>query len=441
MNRVAVLGGGVSGLAAAYELRGRLPEASIVVHEASDRFGGKVVTSPFAGRLVDEAADAFLARVPWGLDLCRELGIETTLVSPATSKAYVWWDGELRSLPPGLVLGVPTDLDAVTSTGIIDEPVIAHPADAALAPDDDISVGALVRSQLGDAVFERLVDPLIGGINAGDGDRLSVRAAAPQIAAAAERDRDLVTGLRGAPPAAPGPVFYAPREGMGALTDALVAWLRAQDVELREDSAPSVDEALAGADAVVVALPAYAAADAIAATAPSTASRLATIEYASVALVTMAFGRSEVHRVLDGSGYLVPRTTGLLLSACSWASSKWSHLDDGDTILVRASTGRLGDERFTTMDDDTLVTALLDELATTSAIIGSPREIRVKRWMQSFPQYAPGHLDLVDRIVRQLAEEAPNVVVTGAAFRGLGVPACIRQGREAAVQLVERTGA
>jgi len=145
--------------------------------------------------------------------------------------------------------------------------------------------------------------------------------------------------------------------------------------------------------------------------------------------------------VLDGSGFLVPRTTGLMLSACSWASSKWGHLDVGDTVLVRASTGRLGDERFAAMDDDTLVTTLLDELSMTSAITGAPREIRVKRWMDSFPQYEPGHLDLVDRIERGLAEEAPNVVVTGAALRGLGVPACIRQGREAAVRLVERTGA
>src|SRR5262249_40531203 len=119
MKRVAVIGGGIAGLASAYELRRRLPDASVVVHEASDRFGGKVHTSTFAGRSVDEGADAFLARVPWGLDLCRELGIETTLVSPAASTAYVWWDGALRSLPDGLVLGVPTDLDAVRASGLV----------------------------------------------------------------------------------------------------------------------------------------------------------------------------------------------------------------------------------------------------------------------------------------------------------------------------------
>lgn len=441
MKRVAVIGGGIAGLASAYELRRRLPDASVVVHEASDRFGGKVHTSTFAGRSVDEGADAFLARVPWGLDLCRELGIETTLVSPAASTAYVWWDGALRSLPDGLVLGVPTDLDAVRASGLVDGPLDVHPADSPLDPGADVSVGELVRPQLGDDVFERLVDPLLGGINAGDGDRLSVRAAAPQLAAAAERDRDLVMGLRASPPSGDGPVFYAPARGMGALVDALVDWLRSHGVELRLGSRMLVDEP--GADGVILGLPAHAAGEALARVAPGAADQLGTIDYASVALVTMAFDRSSVHRPLDGSGYLVPRTTGLLMSACSWASSKWAQLaDESDgSVVVRVSSGRIGDERFAALDDDTLVAALLDELAQTSDIDGRPREVRVNRWMRSFPQYAPGHLDLVDRIERRLAAEAPNVVVTGAALRGLGVPACIRQGREAAVELIERAGA
>jgi oxygen-dependent protoporphyrinogen oxidase len=444
MKRVAVVGGGISGLAAAYELRRRLPDAAIVVHEASTRFGGKVATSPLAGRMVDEGADAFLARVPWGLDLCRELGIETTLVSPAESSAYVWWDGALRRLPAGLVLGVPTNLDALRASGIVDGPLSVHPADAPLDPSADVSVGELVRPQFGDAVFERLVDPLLGGINAGDGDRLSVRASAPQLAAAAERDRDLVAALRAAPPAAEGPVFYAPAGGMGALVDALVDWLRAHGVELRLESCVRVEDADGDGDGVIVALPAHAACESLGGAAPVAAHELATIEYASVALVTMAFPRSSVHRALDGSGYLVPRTAGLLMSACSWASSKWAQLAPGgsnDTVLVRVSTGRFGDERFVDLDDDVLVARLLDELAETSDIEGEPVEVRVNRWMRSFPQYEPGHFARVERIERLLAEETPNILVTGAAFRGLGVPACIRQGREAAVQLLERAGA
>ena len=283
---------------------------------------------------------------------------------------------------------------------------------------------------------------MLGGINAGDGDRLSVRAAAPQLAAAAERNRDLVAGLREAPTPEPGPVFYAPVGGMGALVDALAGWLQAHRVDIRlESSADGTPFARGDADAVIVALPAHAASDVIVEIAPAAARDLATIGYSSVALVTLAFDRESVHRPLDGSGFLVPRPTGLLMTAGSWASSKWAHLAHASGgIIVRVSAGRLGDDRFASLSDDALVTQLLEELSMVSDIHGEPREVRVSRWMRSFPQYEPGHLALVDRIERQLAEEAPNVLVTGAAFRGLGVPACIRQGREAATHLIERAG-
>jgi oxygen-dependent protoporphyrinogen oxidase len=430
--RIAVVGGGISGLAAAYELRRLRDDVEVELHERTDRLGGKVRTTPFAGRPVDEAADAFLARVPWGIELCRELGLATELVSPAQQSAYVWWDGALRRLPAGLVLGVPTDLAAVQAAGIVDAPIAATPGAAPLGPDEDIAVGALVRAQLGDAVFERLVDPLLGGINAGDGDRLSVRAAAPQIAAAAQRDRDLVAALRAQPPPAPGPVFYAPRGGMGTIVDALAAWLASHDVSVRiESDVARVDEI--DADAIVLATPAYVAAALLRRGAPDAAVGLDAIAYSSVALVTMSFPTMAVHRPLDGSGFLVPRTAGTLMSACTWTTAKWEHLATADDhVVVRVSTGRFGDERFTAMDDGTLVAALVDELATTSAISGPPDDVRVSRWPRSFPQYEPGHLDRVAAVERALAAAVPNVTLAGAALRGVGVPACIRQGRDAA---------
>ncbi|MEY2430467.1 MAG: protoporphyrinogen/coproporphyrinogen oxidase [Acidimicrobiaceae bacterium] len=435
--RIAVVGGGITGLAAAYELRARVPEAEIVVFEATDRLGGKVATTTFAGRAIDEGADAFLARVPWGLELCRELGIETELVSPAQQSAYVWFDGALRRLPSGLVLGVPTDLDAVAASGIVREQIVVRPAATPLAPDDDIAVGALVRAQLGDAVFERLVDPLLGGINAGDGDRLSLRAAAPQLAAAAERDRDLVAALRGQPPAAPGPVFYAPVGGMGAIIDALVESLTSSGVELRRGT-PVDDLATLDAEKIVVAVPAYRAADLVRGAAPAAASLLDNIAYASVVLVTMAYPAASVTRPLDASGFLVPRTEGLLMTATSWSSSKWAHLSSEASTIVRVSTGRFGDDRATKLDDDALVDALIDEVRATSALEGEPIDVRVNRWSKSFPQYEPGHLDRVSAIERDLATALPHVAVAGAALRGIGVPACIRQGREAARQVLAR---
>ena len=438
MSRYTVVGGGIAGLVAAYQLRALAPDAEIVVLEATDRLGGKVDTTEFAGRAVDAAADAFLARVPWGIDLCRELELEPELVSPAQQSAYVWFDGALRRLPAGLVLGVPTDFDALRASGIVPESVEVHPAGAPLAPDEDVAVGALIRSQLGDAVFERLVDPLLGGINAGDGDRLSVRAAAPQLADAASNDCDLVAALRATQPAAAtGPVFYAPKGGMGAIVDALVGSLTATDVELRRDN-PVDNVTSVDADGVVVAAPAYAASTMLRTAAPKAAELLADIEYASVVLVTLAYSNDALTRPLDASGFLVPRTEGLLMSATSWSSSKWAHLDDGATSLLRVSTGRLGDDRPFALDDDALVDALRPEIEQTSGVRGEPLEVAVHRWPRSFPQYAPGHLDRVDDIERALAAAAPHVVLAGAALRGLGVPACIRQGRDAARALVSR---
>ena len=436
MRRFAVVGGGITGLAAAYELRAQAPDAEIIVSEATDRLGGKLLTTDFAGRAVDAAADAFLGRVPWGLDLCRELGIDTQLVSPAQQSAYVWFDGALRRLPAGLVLGVPTDFDALRASGIVPGFVDVHPSAAPLTPGTDISVGALIREQLGDAVFERLVDPLLGGINAGDGDRLSIRAAAPQLADAAERDRDLVAALRAAQSsAATGPVFYAPVGGMGAIVDALVASLTANGVQLqRETDVPDITSI--DADGVVLAVPAYRAAGIVRTAAPKAAELLGDIDYASVVLVTLAYPNAAKTRLLDASGFLVPRTEGLLMSATSWSSSKWAHLDDGASTIVRVSTGRIGDERAAALDDGALVSLLVAEVEATSGLRGEPAAVDVHRWPRSFPQYAPGHLDRVADIEHALDASLPHVALAGAALRGLGVPACIRQGREAARDLL-----
>ena len=435
--RIAVIGGGVTGLAAAYEARARDADAEIVVHEASDRVGGKLWTTTFAGRAVDEGADAFLARVPWGLDLCRELGLEGTLVSPAQQAAFVWFRGALRRLPPGLVLGVPTDFDALAASGIVDEPVEVRPFPAPLGPAEDLSVGALVRRQLGDAVFERLVDPLRGGINAGDADRLSVRAGAPQLAAAAERDGDLVAALRSQPAAPPGAVFFSPREGMGAIVGALVESLTASGVQLRT-GAPVGRIADLDADVVIVTVPSYEAAELVRDRAPLAADLLDGIEYASVAMVSLAFPASARAEPLDGSGFLVPRGEGLLMTATSWASSKWAHLAEDGTIVLRISAGRHGDDRAAQLDDDALVKALLEEARETSALTGDPCAVRVTRWPRSFPQYEPGHLERVTALELELSRTMPHVVLAGAALRGLGVPACIRQGREAAVDALTR---
>lgn len=451
---VAVVGGGVAGLAAAYDLH----RAGHRVHvlEAAPRMGGKVHTAPFAGVDLDAGPDSVLARVPFAVELFRELGLDEEITPQPPGSAYIYSRGELRRIPEGNVLGVPTDLDALAASGVVSPDAVARAASDLDAPDDrpdgDESVGSLIRRRLGDEILERLVDPLLGGINAGDSDRLSLAAGAPQIAAAARGPHaSLIEALRAQRAAAPAPtgapVFYTLRGGLGRVVDALVGALEGADLRvgtavtgLQRDGGRwrvELGGDVLDVDAVVVAAPAYAAADLLATVAPRAAEGLAAVDYSSVALVAMAFPDEAAGRPLDATGFLVPRVEGLLLTACSWASTKWPHLARPGQFLLRASAGRFGDTRAMEMDDATLVEAMLGELRTAMDLRGEPTEVRVTRWHRSFPQYTPGHLDRVAAIEAALADEAPGVLLAGAAYRGVGIPACINSGRTAARTLLE----
>lgn len=453
MVRLAVVGAGITGLAAAYE--GGRQQLDTVLFEASDRLGGRIQGSNFADRMVDEAADAFLARVPWAVELCDELGLAPQLTEPAVRSAFVWSHGALRRLPASQLLGIPTDLDELARSGIVSADGIARArADlqrVAVAPSDDPSIGAFVRDRLGDEVVDRLVGPLVGGINAGDVDRLSLRGAAAQIAAAADAGDSLIAAAaairaRGAG-LADAPVFHTPIGGMVALIDALEAAIRLI-VDVRTDSPVDrvrrVDRGwVLGDDPepfdhVVIATPAPHAAGLVA-DAAEAAEILAAIDYASVALVTLAFDRRSVDHDLDGSGFLVPAVENRFVTACSFASSKWAHLDSPDTAIFRVSAGRDGDERpATDLADDALLDRVLTDLDDFVGLGTPPREARISRWPGSLPQYRPGHLDRIDDVDASIEATMPGVAVVGAALRGLGIPACIQQGRAAVRRLADR---
>lgn len=441
--KAVVVGGGISGLVAAYRLLDDGIDVTLL--EADDRAGGKILTTPFAGLpAVDCGADAFLARVPDAVELCRELGFGDELISPAAGNAYIWTTGALRPIPTPNFLGVPLDADALRASNIVDDAAVdAIAVDLARDTDDgmpegDESLGSLVRRRLGDQILERLVDPLLGGIYAGDADRLSLHAGAPQIAAAARRDASLVRALRdmqreaaaAAPPGPPKPVFFAPPDGMSRLVRELEQRLGERvrcgspvtSIE-RDGERWRVDGH--DADAVVIATPAFVTAQLLHDIAPRASALAASIDYAGVVLVTFAFERRSVARPLDASGFLVPKTERRLLTACSWSSTKWAHLSLDDRVVMRASAGHYGNERALELDDDALVAAMLDEIGESTGVDGEPIEVRVTRWPRSFPQYTPGHLDRVGEIDAALATEAPGVALVGAAYRGIGIPACV----------------
>jgi oxygen-dependent protoporphyrinogen oxidase len=434
--RVVVVGGGITGLTAAWALRRTPDPPEVVVLEADDRLGGKILGSPFAGLPnVEAGPDMFLARVPWGTELCRDLGIDD-LTSPATGAAYVWWGGALRPLPAGLVLGAPTDPVGLARTRLLTWRGKVRAAAEPLVPRSDPhdSLGRLVRYRFGDEVLERLVDPLVGGINAGDADRLSLTASAPQLADAAGRHRSLLLGLRGTTGrAAAGPAFFTPAAGLGTIVDALAARLpdirlgaAADGIERRGDRWVVSGEEC---DAVVVAVPAFAAAELLTGVAPSAASLAAAIPSSGVVVVTLAVAEDAVPRALDGSGHLVPKPVQRHLTACSWASAKWAHWRVPGRHVLRASLGRFGDDHALDLDDDAVLAATLADLREQLGLRAEPVEVRITRWPRAFPQHLPGHLDRVAALERSLP---PGVVVAGAAYRGIGIPACIRQGREAA---------
>ena len=452
---LAVVGAGISGLAAAWE--GLRQGARVLVLDAAAGPGGKLQTSPFAGIGLDESADAFLARVPEAVELCAELGITSELVTPATGAAYVFHGGDLRRLPPDQLLGVPTDVDALAASGMLSTAGVARARQDLVAPDDrpaggaDESVGDLVRRRLGDEVLDRLVGPLVGSIYAGDCDHLSLQVSAAQLAAARDRDPGDPSLVRAAAAVRAQaietgrPVFLAPAGGMarlvGAITEHLGDDLRTGAPVGRlthERDGWHVEPAGIRADAVVVATPAFATAPLVAPHAPAAAGTLAAIDHASVALIALAVPRTGIVRDLDGSGFLVPRSAGLLTTACSWVSSKWPHLDtDPDVTLLRASVGRDGDDRGRTLDDDALVEGVLADLATTMGLRAAPTDVRISRWPCSFPQPRPGHLGRVAAVEAEISE-VPGLAVTGAWARGVGVPACIRGGRTAVRRVLDR---
>ena len=443
--RVAVVGGGITGLAAAHYLRRAGVPVTLV--EAGDRLGGKIKTLELDGVPVEAGPDTFLARVPFAVNLCRELGLGDELVEPATGKAWLWIGDRLRPLPERHVLGVPTALVPLVRSGVLSPAGVARAALDLVLPrtsyGPDPSVADVVGRRMGREVVERLVDPLVGGINAGRADSLSLAATARPLAEGAARSRSLALGLRQAPPGPGGPVFLGLAGGLQRLSDRL-----AQEVDdarlgtsvrsitpspagrgYRLECAPGPD---LDADAVVVAVPAFAAAGMVAALSPVAAEHLGLIRHASVVTATLAYQPAAVPRPLEGSGMLVPRVEGRLVTACTWSTTKWPALAASGMVLLRASSGRDGDDRAMELDDDEVVRRLHDELTEALQLREAPVASLVSRWPRGFPQYEVGHRARVDAIEAALGADAPNVVVAGAAYRGVGIAACVEEAKAAA---------
>ncbi|GAA0976758.1 hypothetical protein GCM10009555_036830 [Acrocarpospora macrocephala] len=562
---VVIVGAGIAGLAAAWFLRSAGgPRLRITVLEGASRIGGKLHASEVAGVLIDSGAESMLARRPEGKELVEAIGLGDQLVDPGTTRSLILSRGELRPMPAGQVMGVPSDLAALARSGILSPGGLARvPMDQVLPPtlvNDDISVAEYIKARMGDEIVDRLVEPLLGGVYAGRADHLSLAATMPAIAAAARTERSLLRAAKDIVAAAPkdaGPVFTTLRGGLGSLpaalaeasgaqirTGVMVRGLSRTQTGWRLVTGPTREEAMIEADAVILAVPGPAASRLLSHDVPTAASELAQIEYASMAIVTLAYPRDAFSALPEGTGYLVPPIEGRAVKAVTFSTSKWPHLADStanstgsfptrsdadsmgsfptrsdadstgsfagrsasdsaggfvahsapdhgvdsvtgtvagsgsrstagdaaesagvspsgsgrssagargsvagfvpgtrrvsgsDLVLVRCSIGRIGEEHVLQRDDADLVALAMAELVETVGVRGRPVDSRVSRWGGGLPQYNVGHNERIAR-VRAAVDVHPGLAVCGAAYDGLGIPACVGTARRAASRILE----
>jgi protoporphyrinogen/coproporphyrinogen III oxidase len=458
--RVAIIGGGIAGLAAAFFLRDE--PVSVTLYEGSPRLGGKLAVSDIAGVPADAGAEALLARRPEGTGLIRAVGLGGQLVDPGTTAARIWSRGEFHGLPARQFMGVPSDMTALAGSGLLSAPGLARAElDAELPaspPEGDVSVAAGVSARFGEEVVDRLVDPLLGGVYAGRSDELSLQATMPALAAAAARHRSMAEAVASLLPPAPPPgarpatVFTTLTGGLGALPAAVAAASGAQirtSCMVREITrlpygwrlvtGPASQPDPVDCDAVILAVPAAPASRLLRGVADEAAAALAGIRYASMAIITLAYPRAAFPQPLTGSGYLVPAVDGRAVKAVTFSTVKWPHLlAPGDGLhIVRCSVGRIGEEAILQRDDAELTALAAAELAAATGVSGRPAQARVTRWGGALPQYSVGHASRVARI-RSAVRDQPGLAVCGAAYDGLGIPACIATARSAADQVLEQ---
>ncbi|WP_326590625.1 protoporphyrinogen oxidase [Streptomyces brevispora] len=453
---VVVIGGGIAGLAAAHRLLGTGLRVTLL--EATDRLGGKLRTGDVAGVQVDLGAESMLARRPEAVGLARAVGLGDRLQPPATATASLWTRDALRPMPKGHVMGVPGD-PAVLGEVLSPEGLARIAQERDLTPTavgDDVAVGAYVADRLGREVVDRLVEPLLGGVYAGDAYRISMRAAVPQLFDVARQGGSLLDGVtriqeQAAARQQDGPVFQGIEGGIGTLPDAVAAAVRAGGGEILTGTPVlgltrtaagwdvRTDTRVITADGVVLAAPAWSASTLLAAESPAASAELAGVEYASMALITMAFRRSDVTAAgtLGGrSGFLVPPVDGHTIKAATFSSQKWRWVADAapDLFLLRTSVGRYGEEDHLHREDAELVDVSLRDLAAATGLTAVPVATEVTRWIGGLPQYPVGHLGRVARIREEVAK-LRALRVCGAVYDGVGIPACIASAHRAADEI------
>lgn len=466
--KLMIVGAGITGLSAAYYLRNFFKANDTPVHitlvEKKETLGGKIDTLHKEGFIIEKGPDSFLARKMSVIDLTRELGLEGELTgtNPQAKKTYISHKGKLHLMPPGLILGIPTEVTPFMKTGLIS---LSGKARAALdlflpkrTEQSDESLGHFLERRLGREVLENIAEPLLAGIYAGDTKYLSLKATFPQFYQVEQKYRSLILGMLASkqkvpqtpnlPDIAKKSMFLTYKQGLVTLVNKLEESLEENIHILRNKSIISINKQENGyaltlddgnvhqADGLILTLPPPITANLLEKYIPSS-DVLRRIEYVSVANIVMAFEQKDIEHPLDGSGVLVPRKEGRYITACTWTSSKWLHTAPQGKVLIRCYVGRSGDEEIVHLKDEELVKKVRHDLMELIGLTATPLFHEITRWPRSMPQYPVGHVQNIANVRQALATSLPGVFITGSGFEGVGIPDCIAQGKQAAKQLSE----
>jgi protoporphyrinogen/coproporphyrinogen III oxidase len=467
MKKLVIIGGGIAGLSAAYYATKKIPNAQITLVESSNRWGGKITTDRVTfddGQFIIEGGpDTFLATKPYATALCKELGLGERLhgTNPNKKNTYVLHRNKLEPLPDGLAMMIPTNVQAILKSRLVSWFGKARMGldfvQPAKAVNGDESLGTFVSRRLGREAYENLIEPLMSGIYAGDGDQLSLASTFPYLRdleikygslargalkMRAQSNGKAVQGSRSA--------FLTPTTGLAEIVEALVKYLQENDVKLRLNTSVSQiikidsryivkleDDSSFEADSVILATPTYVSGTLLASFAPTLASDLQKIPYASTATISLAYRESDLPKPLDGYGYVIPRSEGRKALAGTWTSTKFPHRAPEGYALIRVFVGRAGQD--IPWNQDELLALAKEEVKLTSGITAEPILSRVFMWDKAMPQYNLGHPEILKRIDTEL-ENYPGLALAGNGYRGIGIPDCIHSGELAVNKILENSG-
>ena len=455
--RIAVVGGGISGLAAAHRLTEIAPEDGIVLFEQRDRLGGVLETIHEDGFQIEQSADNFITTFPWAVDLCKRLGLSDNLVqtNPEFRRTFVIRRGRLRPLPDGFLMMAPSRIWPLATTPILSPLGKARAAMEYFIPpradESDESMAAFVRRRLGREVFERLVEPLISAVYAADMEKLSLLATMPRFREMEKKHGSLIRAMRKQirsarqPETQSGPrysMFVTLEKGLSSMVDAIAARLPDNAARL-ETSVSRIEQtadtwALTMAngtsesfDGLILATPSHVAARLLGPVDDELSRRLGGISHSGTAIVTLAYDRGQIAHPMDGMGFVVPAVERRPILAGSFSSQKYTHRAPKGKTLIRVFAGGDQHSEMAEMDDDRLVPLVCRELASLLGIKGDPIYHTVAHWPGTMAQYHVGHVQLVEWIQARVAQ-IPHLALAGNAFTGVGIPHCIHSGERAA---------